>query len=97
MIFASQNWKYLQANCMIFATILQHTPTKIVGTKFDEKYLSFVTYCINSDKTQVCKSAIRAVGCYLDYAIKNSVKVENEYVSILAKVKTVLLFFDFFT
>lgn len=93
--YASQNWKYLQANCMIVATILQHMPTKIVGTKFDKKYLSFVTYCINSDKTQVCKSAIRAVGCYLDYAIKNSVKVENEYVSILAKVKTVLLFFDF--
>lgn len=38
-------------------------------------------------QTQVCKSAIRVVGYYLDHTIKNDIKVENEYVSVLAKVK----------
>ena len=48
--YSGQNWKYLQANCMILATILQHKPTRLIGSKYDRKYLSFITSCINSEK-----------------------------------------------
>ena len=37
-------------------------------------------------QTQVCKSAIRAVGYYIDYSIKCDIKLDIEYVSVLAKV-----------
>ncbi len=48
--YSGKNWKYLQANCMVAATVLQHMSTKVIGTKHDRKYLSFITACINSDK-----------------------------------------------
>jgi hypothetical protein len=65
--YSGKNWKYLQANCMVAATVLQHMSTKIIGTKYDRKYLSFITACINSDKVswsylKILKNFQRLIG-----------------------------------
>lgn len=71
---------------MVLSTLLQYKADRIVSKKHDSICLKFIESCMNEDKTQIVKNAIRANGFYLDYIIANELSSAPGAVSSLVKV-----------
>ena len=72
---------------MVLSTLLQYKADRIISKKYDSVCLKFIESCMNEDKTQIVKNAIRANGFYLDHAIANDLPFVSGSVSSLAKVR----------